>query len=119
METHINIEDIVRTQVAQKILESISVEDRNKVLKESLSKSLKEALRPWVIEKAIKEDVERYMIEYIKDENVQLKIKKSVQERVDVLMNGIIEVIISGAQDDIKSDYRNFVDKKSITDVKE
>lgn len=105
------IEDIVRTKVAQQIIETLPESERRKILEASLVKTLKDVLSSYQVEKAIKNDVERYMVEYIQNPEVQERIKKATFESMNKLMQGVINVIISRSQDGIKSDYAKFVEK--------
>ncbi len=109
MEMNVDIEEVIRYQVAQKIIDTIPEEERKKILEASLAKTLHEALKPWVIENVIKKDVEKYMIEYLKKSEVQERVRKATEEAVDNLMNGVISVIISKSQDGIKSSYVKFL----------
>lgn len=106
------IEQIILTQVAQKVLESLPEEQKRKVLEMSLEKTLGEVLRSWHMEQAIKDDVNRYMNEYIKRYDVQERIKIATQGAVDKLMEGVIRSIIIASQDNIKSKYEKFLKKE-------
>ena len=64
------------------------------------------------MQKAIEEDVNRYMVEYLKRPGVQERIKDATEKTVDKLMNGVIEIIIATSQDAIKSNYKNFIENK-------
>lgn len=66
----------------------------------------------WDVKRAIEDDVNKYMVEYLKRSEVQERIKRSTEETVDKLMNGVIETIIATSQDAIKSNYKNFIEKK-------
>ncbi len=103
------IEQIILAQVAQKVLENLPEEQKRKVLEMSLTKTLEEVLRPWNVEKAIKDDVNRYMSEYIKRPEIQERIKVATQDAVDKLMEGVIKAIIEASQDHIKSKYVKFL----------
>lgn len=61
-----NIEQIVLYQVAQKVIDTLPEEDRRKVLEASLVKTLDDVLKPWDAKRAIEDDVNKYMIEYLK-----------------------------------------------------
>ncbi len=109
----VNVEEIVRIQVAQKIIETMPEEERKKILEASLTKTLQEALRPWTVENAIREDVNKYMAEYIKQSEVQQRIKKATEKNVDKLMEGVIYTIIENSQNAIKSEYEKFIKKSN------
>lgn len=107
-----NMEQIILYQVVQKVIESLPEEERRKVLEASLVKSLDDILTPWDVQNAVADDVNRYMSEYLKRLEVQERIKKATEDTVDKLMNGVIETIIATSQDAIKSNYKNFIEKK-------
>lgn len=107
-----NMEQIVLYQVAQKVIETLPEEDRRKVLEASLVKTLDDVLKPWDVKRAIEDDVNKYMAEYLKRSEVQERIKRATEETVDKLMNGVIETIIATSQDAIKSNYKNFIEKR-------
>jgi uncharacterized membrane protein YheB (UPF0754 family) len=113
----IDMEEIIRGQIANKILTNMPPEEMKKVLEASLAKTLKEVLSPWKVENIIKSDVEKYMGEYLKQPEVQDRIRAYAQKNVDELMCGVIAVIVSKAQDGIKNNYNNFVGKVSYDDV--
>ncbi len=112
----VNVEEIVRIQVAQKIIETMPEEERKKILEASLTKTLQDALRPWAVENAIREDVNKYMAEYIKQSEVQQRIKKATEKNVDKLMEGVIYTIIENSQNAIKSEYEKFIKKQNISE---
>ncbi len=112
----VNVEEIVRIQVAQKIIETMPEEERKKILEASLTKTLQDALRPWTVENAIREDVNKYMVEYIKQSEVQQRIKKATEKNVDKLMEGVIYTIIENSQNAIKSEYEKFIKKQNISE---
>lgn len=65
-----DIEKIILCQVAGKVIDALPEEERRKILDASLTKCLQEILRPWHIQGAIKDDVDRYMKEYLTSEEV-------------------------------------------------
>ena len=109
-----DIEEIILTQVAAKIIDTIPEKEMKKILEVSLATTLKDILSPWNVKDAIEADVNKYMLEYIKRSEVQEKIKLAAENNVDKLMDGVIETIIVSAQDSIKSKYVKFVAKKEI-----
>lgn len=105
-----DMERAIMCQVATKLLDSLPEEKKKEILEVSLTNTLKEIFRPWHVEQAIKDDVNKYMVEYIKDPKVQERIKNATMEAFDKLMDGVINSIIITSQDNIKSGYRKFID---------
>ncbi len=112
-----NIEKIIQAEIAGKIIGSMKPEEITQLLEASLSKTLKEVLSPWNIEGAIKNDVQNYLEEYLKNPEVQDRIKASTMKCADELMSGVIAVIISNSQKGIKSDYSNFIGNVSYDSI--
>lgn len=106
------IEKAIMCQVAGKLIESLPEEERKKILEASLTKTLQDVFKPWHIEQAIKDDINRYMAEYIKQPAVQTRIKTATQEAFDRLMTGVINTIVISSQGAIKSEYIKFVTKE-------
>jgi hypothetical protein len=52
------------------------------------------------------------MVEYVKEPEVQERIKAETRKAFDRLMDGVIGAIVVSSQDSIKSEYRKFVDIK-------
>lgn len=105
----IDIEKVILSQVAQKVIESVPEDVRIKILEESLTRCLKEILKPWHVQEAIKNDVNRYMVEYLKRDDVQKRIKEATERNVSELMDGVIRIVISESQEAIKSSYKKFL----------
>lgn len=101
-----DLEKAILCQVAGKVIDALPEEERRKILEASLTKCLQEILKPWHVQGAITDDVNRYMIEYLKQPGVQERIKVATEKSVDQLMDGVINVIVAGSQDAIKSGYR-------------
>ncbi len=106
------MESAIMCQVAARLLEALPEEEKKRILGVSLEKTLKEMFRPWIVEQAIKEHVTRYMAEYVREPEVQEMIKKKTRDAFDKLMDGVIDTIVISSQNDIKSEYRKFVDQK-------
>lgn len=106
------IEKAILTDVARKVIEAIPEEKKREILEASLSQSLKEIMKPWHVQDAIKYDVNKYMAEYIKQPEVQERIKVTTQKAVDELMDAVIRSVVISSQDAIKSNYRKFVEKE-------
>lgn len=105
----VNIDELVKAQIAQKIIESLPESERQKILEASITKTLQEVLKPWNVEKAISSDVNRYMSEYLQNPEVQNRIREATKKAVDELISGVIRVIISNSQRGIKSEYQEFM----------
>ena len=105
----IDLNDLIRKDIASKILETIPIEQRQQILENSLTKTLEEVLHSYNVERAIRVDVEEYMTEYIKDTEVQERIRKATFSAVDKLMDGVIKAIVIGAQENLQSTYRKLV----------
>lgn len=106
------MERAILCQVAGKLLETLPEEEKKKILEASLTKTLQELFRPWHVEQAIKDDVNKYMAEYIRDPKVQEKIKMATRDAFDKLMDGVINCIVIESQNSIKSEYRKFIDSQ-------
>lgn len=106
------VERIILNDIAKKVIEVMPEDKRREILEASLSQCLKDVLKPWNIKGAIEKDVNAYMMEYIKQPEVQERIKISVQKSVDELMDGVIRSVVISSQDAIKSNYRKFIDKE-------
>ena len=104
------MEKAIMCQVAGKLIDALPEEEKKKLLEVALTKTLKEIFRPWNVEKAIENDVKIYMAEYVKQPEVQERIKIATQEAFDKLMSGVISAIVTSSQDAIKSDYRKFIE---------
>lgn len=111
METKIDFEELVLVQVASKIIDSMPDAEKQRILEASLTKTLGEIMKPWRVEAAVRGNVERYMIEYLKKADVQERIKKATENAVDLLMSGVVISIIEGAQSNIKSEYKKFLER--------
>lgn len=106
-----DIEQIILSDVAKKVIDTLPDKEKTKILEMSLTATLKDVMKPWNIEKVIEKDVNRYMEEYLKRTEVQERIKISVEKSVDELIDGVIRVIIEKSQDGIKSNYTKFMKK--------
>ncbi len=106
------IEKVILADVARKVIETMPEDKKREILEVSLSQCLKEIMKPWHVKGAIEKDVNVYMAEYIKQPEVQERIKATTQKSVDELMDGVIRSVVISSQDAIKSSYRKFIDNK-------
>lgn len=106
------MEKAIMCQVAGKLLEALPEKEKKKILEASLTKTLQDVFRPWHIEQAIKDDINRYMAEYVREPEVQERIKAETRKAFDRLMDGVINAVVVSSQDSIKSEYRKFIDPK-------
>lgn len=105
----IDIEDLIRQDIAGKLLETLPEDTKQQLLERSLTKSLENVLSSWSVEKAIRLDVEKYMVEYIKNDDVQRRIREATFKSVDVLLDGVTKAIVIGAQDKLQNTYAKWV----------
>lgn len=106
------MEKAIMCQVAGKLLDALPEDEKKRILAASLEKTLHDMFRPWQIEQAIKDDVNGYIAEYVKEPEVQKKIREETRKAFDILMKGVIDAIVVSSQDTIKSEYRKFIDPK-------
>ena len=104
----IDIENIVHQQIVADVLSKISDEDRNAILEKSMTKVLDNVFNTWQVEKAIKADAEKYMAEYIRQPEVQAKIKAGVETAFDNIIDGMVSVFEARIDDAISSKYVSF-----------
>lgn len=107
-----NVEKAILCQVAGKVVDALPEAERKRILEASLTKCLNDILKPWNVQRAIQDDVDRYMKEYLSQPGVQERIKASTEQAVDQLMSGVIRVIVAESQDAIKSGYRKFIEEE-------
>lgn len=109
--TEIDLEDVIVKDIASKLLETIPLEQRQQILESSLNETLKHALGKYRVENAIRVNVEEYMIEYVKNEKVQERIREATHKSVDILLNGVIYAIVIGAQGQLQNTYAKLVEE--------
>lgn len=105
-----DMQKAIMCHVAAKLLESLPEEEKKMILEVSLTKTLQEVFRPWHVEQAIKDDLHRYMAEYVQDPKVQERIKMATRDAFDKLMDGAINSMVIASQDSIKSQYTKFLE---------
>jgi len=110
----LNIEDLITKDVASKLLETISMEDRQRILEASLIKTLDSVLNSFQVERVIKADVEKYMAEYLQNVDVQKRIKLATIKNVDILMDGVVNAVVIGAQERLQNTYAKLVKQGEV-----
>lgn len=108
-ELKIDVEDLITKDIAAKLLEAIPIEQRKQILEQSLINTLGKVLSRYQVDNVIKADVEKYMVEYLQDPEVQKRIKLATIKGVDELMDGVTRAIVIGAQDQLQNTYRKLV----------
>lgn len=106
------VEQAILADIAKKVIEVMPEEKKREILEASLSQCLKEIMKPWHVKGAIEKDVNTYMAEYIKQPEVQERVKVAVHNAIDELLDGVVRSIVIASQDVIKSNYRKFVEKE-------
>lgn len=109
MEVH--IEEIVQQQIVADVLSKIPDEQRNAILEKSMTKVLSDVFSTWKVESAIKADAEKYMAEYIRQPEVQARIKASVETAFDNILVGMVDAFETRIDDMITSNYVSFKKK--------
>jgi len=108
-ELKIDVEELITKDIAAKLLETIPVEQRQQILEASLNRTLENVLTSWNVERALKVDVEKYMVEYLKKPEVQERIKQATIKGIDELMNGVVRAIVIGAQNQLQNTYTKLI----------
>jgi hypothetical protein len=106
------IEEAILCQVAGKVIDALPEDERRKILEGALTKTLNDVLRPWAIKEAIEADVHKYLVEYVKQPEVQERIRVATENAINELMTGVINSIIYASQDAIKSRYDKFIEEE-------
>lgn len=107
-----NIEEIINKQIVANVLEKIPDNQRNALLEKTMTKALEGVFSTWQVDRAIKEDAERYMAEYIRMPEVQAKIKAGVEEAFDRILSNMVEVFEKQINHTIASEYVSFRKKE-------
>ena len=110
----VDIEELIKQDIASKLLATIPIEQREQLLEASLNKTLESVLSAWSVERVIKADVEKYMVEYLQNPDVQLRIKEATIKGVDVLMDGVAKAVVIGAQEQLQNTYAKLVEAKKV-----
>lgn len=113
----VDVEKIIQSEIAAKIIENMNPEDIQKIMEASLAKTLKEVLSPWKVESAIKDKVQIYLEEYLAQSEVQDRIRIETWRCADELIGGVVAVAMSRGQEAIKSNYSKFVKDISYDSV--
>ena len=108
-EIKIDIEELITKDIAGKVLENVSMEQRHQILETALTKTLEKVLGHWQVHTAIQVDVQRYMVEYLKKPDVQERIKAATIAGVDELMDGVARAVVLGAQERLQNTYKQLV----------
>ena len=107
----IDIEGIVNKEIVREVFDKLDPDIKTKVLEESLTRALTDVFSKWNVERAVKEDAERYMLEYVKQPHVQERIKNSVQISMDNVLCNMTDAFERQIDKTIKNEYNSFASK--------
>ena len=65
-------------------------------------------LSDWDVKNNIRTQVLEYMAEYVKNQDVQDRIKKTTHEKTDLLLDNVVQSIVLASERAIKSEYSKF-----------
>ena len=104
----LNIEKIVNAEIVREVFDKLDPKIKTEVLEESLTCALTDVFSKWNVERAVKEDAERYMLEYMKQPQVQERIKNSVQLSMDSILSNMVDAFEQQINKTIKNEYSSF-----------
>lgn len=108
-----DITDAVRTEIAKSFIENLPEETKNAIMAASIEKTLDDLCTSYSMKEEVKNQLHGsvmvYVVEYIKDPEVQELLKKSAHEAVDTMFDAITKSITSEMQRNIESKYHKFV----------
>jgi len=107
------LESAVKAAMAKAFIENLPEETRNDILASSVEKTLSELCSAYSMEKAIKDQLSEYVVvyvaEYLKDSDVQARLKQTAHEAVDTIHDAVLSSMMRSMESSMKSEYRDFV----------
>lgn len=107
----IDIEGIINAEIVKEVFDRLDPDIKTKVLEESLTHALTDVFSKWNVERAVRADAERYMLEYIEQPHVQERIKNSVQLSMDAVLSNMVDAFEQQINKTIKNEYSSFASK--------
>lgn len=109
---NVNLEDILIKEVAGKILAQLSEEEKSKILKDAIASKLTIITDFWELCKVVEAEVLRLAAEYMKQPDIQQKMRETAIAKVDELMTGLIDMFGKSLEDWAKTEYKRILKVK-------
>lgn len=111
-----DLEQSMREKMAEEFLTSLSSEVKEEILRSAVEKRIKEIASSYeirsIIDSRLKDDAAVYLEEYLKDEDVQERLKAKAREALDLLLDSVVKSIAKELERNMKSKYSNFIESK-------
>ena len=107
------LEKSVQVAMATSFIEQLPEETRNEILAASVERTINEMCTGYSmkmeIEAQLKEYANVYVLEYVQEPEVQLRLKADACKAVDTVFDAVLHLITAEVQRNMKSDYFDFV----------
>lgn len=107
----INLEAVLIREVAAQLLAKMSPEERESILKSAIVSKLVN-IDSWEMKKAIEAETTRLAAEYIKEPDIQVKLRETAIAKVNELINGLFDTFGKNMEDWAKSEWRRILKTK-------
>lgn len=108
-----DMEQGIREKMAGEFLDSLSPEIKEEILKSSVENSMREIASSYKLKVFISDRLEIdagiYLEEYLKDSDVQEKLRTKAREAVDICLNAVTKSIARDLEHNMKSQYHKFI----------
>ena len=111
-----DLEQGIREKVAGEFLNSLTPEVKEEILRSAVENTMREIGSSYKLKAFISDRLEEeagiYLEEYLKDTDVQTKIKEKAHEALDVCLTAVTKSIARNLERNMKSQYHNFISTK-------
>lgn len=102
------IYDAVIRDTAAKVIGSLEADAKKEILTESVTRVLKDMKFDWRVANIIEEDANAFAREYVKQPDVQEKIKAKVLDAAGEVMDGLAKSVAEDIERSLKNEYRKW-----------
>jgi len=107
-----DIEQAVRTELAMRMIENLSPEMKKEILAQGVMRELSHLQLDWRVSEILKEEAMKFAREYIQQPEIQAQLREKAHKAVDDILDGIVNVIGRGIENDIKDNYTRILSEK-------
>lgn len=108
MDSNTMLLNAIVKETAAKVIDGLDADAKKAILTEAVARILENMRIGWDVSNIFREEALRFAKEYIKQPDIQQKMKQKVIEAAEEVLDGLAKCIANSMENDLKNEYKKW-----------